>query len=337
MKALVVGGTGYTGGELLRILATHPKVDGVVVTSRMQMGRPVSEVHQNLRGISDVKFTEFNLGKADADVAFLAVPHGEGMEHAPGLLEKGIKVVDLSADYRISDKAMYEKYYVKHKNPELLKEAAYGLPELFRDKIKKARLIANPGCYTTAAILALAPMGSFNDRIDAEKVVVDAKSGTSGAGTKAETMYLHTEIDENLKSYKTIGHRHQPEMEHVLKGFIPKISVSFTPTLMPVIRGILSNAHVFCDLTDVDLRGHFEKFYRKEKFVRIVDATYTKNVTYSNWCDISVHYDIEKKRAVLVSAIDNLVKGASGQAVQNMNLIMGYGEAEGLGTAPFHP
>jgi N-acetyl-gamma-glutamyl-phosphate reductase len=337
MDALVVGGTGYTGGELLRLLLGHAKVDGLQVTSRNQAGKPVSDVHQNLRGICDLKFTEFDAGKADADIAFLAVPHGEGMDMAPKLLDRGIKVIDLSADYRISDRALYEKFYVKHKNPELLKEAAYGLPELFRDNIRKARLVANPGCYTTAAILSLAPMGAFKERIDAQKIVVDAKSGTSGAGTKAETMYMHTEVDESLKSYKTVGHRHQPEIEHILKGFIPKISVSFTPTLMPVIRGIISNAHVFGDLTGIELRAHFERFYGKEKFVRIVDATYTKNVTHSNWCDISVHYDAEKKRAVLVSAIDNLVKGAAGQAIQNMNLVMGYDEAEGLGFAPYHP
>ncbi|MFH0861535.1 MAG: N-acetyl-gamma-glutamyl-phosphate reductase [Candidatus Altiarchaeota archaeon] len=337
MKAIVVGASGYAGGDLVRILARHGKVDEVEASSRAHEGRPVSGVHQNLRGIYDKRFVPFDSSKADADVVFLAVPHGQAMEHVPKLLERGIKVVDLSADYRISDQALYEKYYVKHRSPELLKEAAYGLPELFRERIRKARLVANPGCYTTAAILSLAPMGAFKDRIDASKVVVDAKSGTSGAGTKAETVYMHTEADESMRIYKAVGHRHQPEIEHVLKAIVPNISVSFTPTLVPMIRGILSNAHVFGDLEGVDLRKHYERFYSKEAFVRVVEESYTKNVTHSNYCDISVFYDAEKKRAVLVSAIDNLIKGAAGQAVQNMNLMFGYDEAEGIDSPPYHP
>jgi N-acetyl-gamma-glutamyl-phosphate reductase len=337
MKALVVGGTGYSGGELLRILLGHSKVDDVDASSRGSAGKPVADTHQNLRGICAKKFVEFDASAADADVAFLAVPHGEAMDCAPRLLERGIKVIDLSADYRISDQALYEKYYVKHKSPELLKEAVYGLPELFRDKIRKAKLVANPGCFTTAAILSLAPLGDFKQRIDAEKVVVDAKSGTSGAGAKLQEWTQHMEVDGSLKIYKAVGHRHQPEIEHIMKRFIPDISVSFTPTLVPTIRGILSNAHVFGDFTGVDLRKHYEGFYKNEEFIRVVDAAYTKNVTYSNYCDISVHYDAEKKRAVIASAIDNLIKGAAGQAVQNMNLIMGYDEAEGIGGIPYHP
>jgi N-acetyl-gamma-glutamyl-phosphate reductase len=337
MKALVVGASGYAGADILRILLRHEKVDSVEATSRAYEGKPVSGLHQNLKGAFDGNFIGFNADKTDADVVFLAIPHGESMQQVPKLLERGIKVVDLSADYRINDQALYERYYVKHTSPNLFKEAVYGLPELFREKIKKARLVANPGCYPTAAILSLAPLGAFKDKIDASKVVVDAKSGTSGAGVKAETFYMHTEVDENLKIYKPVGHRHQPEIEHILKGFIPKISVSFTPTLMPIIRGILSNAHVFGDLSSVDLRSHFEKFYQKEGYVRVVDAACTKNVSHSNFCDISVHYDAEKKRAIIVSAIDNLVKGAGGQAVQNMNLMFGYGESTGIDALPHHP
>jgi N-acetyl-gamma-glutamyl-phosphate reductase len=337
MKALVVGGSGYTGGEVLRMLLGHPRVEKVEATSRSAAGKPVCDTHQNLRGIFDGKFSEYDPGNADADVAFLAVPHGEAMEYAPGLLDRGVKVVDLSADYRFSDPALYERAYGKHKNPELLKEAAYGLPELFRQKIKKARLVANPGCYTTAAILALVPLSAYKDRIDAGKIVVDAKSGTSGGGAKPTEFFQHSEVEGGLKVYKAVGHRHQPEIEHIVSGFIPGASVSFTPTLAPITRGILSNAHVFGDLSGADIRAHYMRYYKGERFVRVVEAANTKAVEHSNYCDISPFYDPQKKRAVIVSAIDNLVKGAAGQAVQNMNLIMGFGEGEGVDGIPYHP
>jgi N-acetyl-gamma-glutamyl-phosphate reductase len=337
MKVLVVGGSGYTGGELLRILLNHPKVDSIEAASRSYAGKPVSDVHPNLRGAYDKAFTEYSEGKVDADVVFLALPHGQSMEYAPKLLDKGVKVVDLSADYRIRDVELYERYYAKHKNPQLLAKAVYGLPELFRDEIKGCSFVANPGCYTTAAILSLAPLKDFKDRIELNRVVVDAKSGTSGAGAKPTEFLHHCEVDENLKPYKVTGHRHQPEIDHILGRLIPGISVSFTPTLVPVTRGILSNAHVYGDLTGVNLRKHYEKFYRGEGFIRMVDTAYTKNVLHSNICDISVHYDGEKQRAVLISAIDNLVKGAAGQAIQNMNLMLGYAEDEGLKGLGPHP
>jgi len=337
MKALVVGGSGYSGGELLRILRGHGKVDSVEATSRTYKGKPVSDVHTNLKGICDETFEEYDAGKADCDIAFLALPHGEGMEHAPALLQKGIKVVDLGADYRIKDAAVYERYYGKHKNPELLSKAVYGLPELFREKIRKAQLVANPGCYATAAILAIAPASKFKDKIDAERIIVDAKSGTSGAGVKPSEFLHHSEVADNIKAYKVTGHRHQPEMDSIIGQLIPHASVSFTPTLIPVVRGILSDTHMFCKLTLDDLKRQYSEFYGKERFVRIVENVYTKNVLYSNYCDISVHLDDEKGRAVIVSAIDNLVKGAAGQAVQNMNLMMGYGEAEGIDSLPYHP
>jgi len=336
MKALVVGGSGYTGGELIRILLGHPKVGDVEAMSRSHAGKPASEIHPNLRGIFDKKFLEHDPCKTDADVAFLALPHGQSMEYAPKLLESGVKVVDLSADYRIRDAGLYERYYVKHKNPELLEKAVYGLPELFRNDIKGCGLVANPGCYATAAILSLAPMRDFKGKMDL-RVIVDAKSGTSGAGAKPTEFLHHSEVDGNLKPYKVVGHRHQPEIEHILGRLIPGVSVSFTPTLAPTARGILSNAHVFCDTTAADLAEHYRRRYGRERFVRLVDTACTKNVLYSNYCDISVHYDGEKKRAVLIAAMDNLVKGAAGQAVQNMNLMMGYGEDEGLKTAPYHP
>lgn len=336
MKALVVGGSGYTGGELLRMLIAHPQVDDVKSTSRTYKGTPISDVHPNLKGILDSRFLEYDEGKVDADVAFLAVPHGQSMEFAPKLLDSGIKVVDLSADYRISDVAAYERYYEKHKSPELLKEAVYGLPELYRSDIRKARLVANPGCYPTATILGIAPLEKYKDTIRLD-IVVDAKSGTSGAGTKPSQFLHHSEVDGGLKPYKVTGHRHQPEMETVLRRHIPGISIAFTPTLVPTTRGILATIHVFGDLEVVDLPKEYSQRYRDEPFVRVVDTAYTKNVLHSNYCDISVHCDSEKKRTVIISAIDNLVKGAAGQAVQNMNLMMDYAEEEGLSQPPYHP
>jgi N-acetyl-gamma-glutamyl-phosphate reductase len=336
MKVLVVGGSGYTGGELLRLLVNHPKVDELDATSRNYCKEPISDIHPNLKGIIDKKFLEFNVGKIDADMIFLALPHGQSMDYVPKILEKGIKVVDLSADYRMRDVEVYEKYYVKHKTPELLERAVYGLPELFRDQIKGCDLVANPGCYTTAAILSIYPLEKYKSTLDF-RVIIDAKSGTSGAGVKPNEFLHHCEVDGNLKPYKVIGHRHQPEMELILKQFIPGISISFTPMLVPTTRGILSNAYVFGDLEVVDLKKHYEDTYSKDKFVRVVDIAYTKNVIYSNYCDISVHYDPEKKRIVLISAIDNLVKGAAGQAIQNMNLVLGYPEDEGLNVVGPHP
>ncbi len=337
MKALVVGGSGYTGGELLRILVNHPRVDGLETTSRTYAGHPVSNVHPNLRGVMDAEFKEYKPGREDADVVFLALPHGQSMEYAPKILDKGIKLVDLSADYRIKDRGTYEKYYVKHKNPELLENAVYGLPELFREDIIGCDFVANPGCYTTAAILSLAPMADYKNRIEPGRIIVDAKSGTSGAGAKPSEFLHHPEVDGNLKPYKVVGHRHQPEIDHVLNQLLPGVSVSFTPTLVPVERGIVSNAHVFGGLDGVDLQEHYRGYYSGERFIRIVETAHSKSTLHSNYCDISTHYDGEKHRAVLIAALDNLVKGAAGQAVQNMNIMMKYAEDEGLNAVGPHP
>ncbi len=344
MKALVVGGSGYTGAELLRILLKHERVETIEATSRTHAGAPISSVHRNLTGFTndaagfpDGRFTEFNPDRSEADVAFLALPHGESMQAVPKLLTRGIKVVDLGADYRIANQKVYEKYYAKHTSPELLKKAVYGLPELFRKKIKKAELVANPGCYATAAILSLAPLSSLGKKIDLGRVVVDAKSGTSGAGAKPTTTVHHCEANNSMTAYKVVGHRHEPEINHILSRLAPGVSVSFTPTLAPMTRGIISNAHVFGNTDAGKLAEIYSKFYSGERFIRMVDEVSTKNVIYTNLCDIATYYDSERKRAVIVSAIDNLVKGASGQAVQNMNLIMGYDESEGLDMVPAHP
>ncbi|HHQ45045.1 MAG TPA: N-acetyl-gamma-glutamyl-phosphate reductase [Candidatus Altiarchaeales archaeon] len=333
MKALVVGGSGYTGGELLRILSLHPKVDEVTATSRTYEGRDIPEAHPNLTKVLNGKFRQYK-GAGDADIVFLCLPHTKSMEAVPELLNSGVKVIDLSADYRISDKQVFEKYYCIHKNPELLKKAVYGLPELNRAKIKKASLIANPGCYVTSALLGLIPLMG-EKKLDLEHIIVDAKSGTSGAGVKP-TQFLHaSEVADNLKPYKVIGHRHQPEIDFILQGLNPNASVNFTPTLAPFSRGIQETIHIFGEIDDpVKI---FEKKYAKEPFVRVVSESTVKNVAFSNYCDIAVFYDNEKQRLVVVSSIDNLIKGASGQAVENMNLMMGYGETEGLQTLPYHP
>lgn len=247
-------------------------------------------------------------------------------------------MIDLGADYRIKDARLYEKYYgLKHESQELLEKAVYGLPEMNRKEIRKADLVANPGCFVTAALLSLLPLSEFKDRIDLSKIVVDADTGTSGAGAAPSEFTHHSEVDENLKPYKVTGHRHQPEIEHVINRVMKGAKISFTPTLAPIIRGILSRTHLFGDLEGVNPREHYARFYDKEPFIRICDIPYVKNVAYTNYCDIGAHYDKEKKRILVIGAIDNLVKGASGQAVQNMNIMSGFKEDEGLKNIPAHP
>jgi N-acetyl-gamma-glutamyl-phosphate reductase len=337
MKALVVGGSGYTGGELLRILAAHPRIEELDATSRRLAGETISDTHPNLRGVLDGKFREYKSGREDSDFVFLALPHGKSMEYAPEILDKGIKLVDLSADYRISDKKVYERYYCKHISPELLEKAVYGLPELYREKIKDGEFIANPGCYSTAAILSIAPLKEHAKEIFTEHIVVDAKSGTSGAGANPKAELMHAQCTEGMQVYKAVGHRHQPEIEHILRNSFSDISVSFTPSLAPMSRGILSNTHIFFKKSPTDVEKTFKKFYKDEPFIRFVGEASTKSVIHSNLCDISIRVDDEKGRLVVSAAIDNLIKGAAGQAVQNMNLMMGYEEDEGLQEIPFNP
>jgi len=336
MKAQVLGGSGYTGGELIRILLGHPAIDEIEATSRRYEGKPFSKVHPNLSGFTDASFKAYKKGDVDADIVFAALPHGESLNTVPTLFEAGIPVIDLSADYRIADTSLYESYYTKHTSPELLEEAVYGLPELFRSDIAGAKLIANPGCYVTAAILSLAPLAKAKGA-DIGKVIVDAKSGTSGAGAAAKTFTLFSEVSENPKPYSVTGHRHEPEINHILQKLDDGFAVSFTPTLMPTVRGILSHAHVYGDFTQDGLESAYEKSYADEPFIRLVEAAYPKAVWGTNLCDISVHADEKNGRAVLISALDNLVKGAAGQAVQNMNIMMGRQETKGLDRVPYHP
>lgn len=337
MEVTVVGASGYSGSELLRILARHSKVDNINATSRQYEGKKVASLHQNLLGVYDKEFMPLDEKTLGVDLVFLATPHGESMNLAPSLIEKGVKVIDLSADYRFKDVKLYEKFYQKHTSPNLCSKAVYGLPEVYRKEIKKAQLVANPGCYPTSVILGLLPLAGFKKKFDLKKITVDAMSGTSGAGMKAGEFLHHSEVNENLKPYNIGKHRHRPEMELILEDqFKEDVRISFTPTIVPIIRGIQSNIHVYGD-GDVNLLEHYKKFYTKEFFVRIIEAPNVKNVANTNYCDIGLWYDENSSQAVIISVIDNLVKGAAGQAVQNMNIMQGFEETTGLTTIAGHP
>jgi len=339
IKVGIVGGTGYTGVELLRLLAQHPQVELKAITSRSEAGMPVSQMFPNLRGRVDLPFTEptiENLG--DCDVVFFATPNGVAMKQVPELLEKGIKVIDLAADYRLKNPAEWQKWYgMAHASENLLAEAVYGLPEVNREAIKNARLVANPGCYPTAVQLGFLPLLKAG-LVDPQSLIADAKSGVSGAGRKAEVHTLLCENADNFKAYGVAGHRHHPEIVEALenisgqKGVFEQII--FVPHLVPMIRGMLSTIYV--DLTEagaaIDLQALYEQFYANEAFVDVMPAgssPETRSVRGANQLRIALHKPSPNKLIVL-SAQDNLVKGAAGQAVQNMNIMFGFAEDEGL-------
>ena len=318
MRAYVIGGSGYTGREVLRILSRHPKVDDIVVSSTRFAGRKVSELHPSLT--SELVFSEFDLDAVNAsEIAFCCVPHRKSMEIVPQVTTK---IVDLSADFRLKDEKVYEGYYgVKHACPTLLKESVYGLPEYYRQKIRKARLVANPGCYPTGAILACKPLV---DNFKVEHLIIDAKSGVSGAGREEEGELTRFVREENLKAYKIVGHQHTPEIEQELG-----VRVSFTPHLVPLNQGIFTTVHALTDANPEKVRDVFEKKFAHEPFVKIVDDPDLSSVRNTNFCHIG-GFKSDGKRLVITSAIDNLVKGASGQAVQNMNVMLGFDETAGL-------
>ncbi|WP_290900101.1 N-acetyl-gamma-glutamyl-phosphate reductase [Ferroglobus sp.] len=332
IKIGIVGGTGYTGGELLRILATHPKAEIVAVSSRKDEGKKIYEVHPHLKGFYDVEFVLPELKNfEDCNVVFTAVPHGEAMKYVPQFLEVGIKVIDLSADYRLKKEVYEEVYGKKH---EAYVEAVYGLTELHREEIKKANLVANPGCYPTGAILAAAPLA---EKELIERVIFDSKSGITGAGASPTDFTHYPNLHESIVPYKITEHRHYYEMLQELKALQEDIRISFTPQVFPGSRGILTNAHIFLrgDLEEEEIKRIYEKFYKGCKFIRFQESVKLIYVRGSNFCDISIHKG--KDREVIISAIDNLVKGASGQAVQNMNVMFGLEEDEGLNYPPLFP
>jgi N-acetyl-gamma-glutamyl-phosphate reductase len=344
LKVGIVGASGYTGVELARILSSHPEIELSVATSRQYAGKPLSEVFPNLRKRVDLVCE--NLGPEElvdrADFFFTAVPHKTAMDIVPQLLEAGKKVVDLSADFRIRDVTVYEQWYQPHSSAKYVDEAVYGLPEFYRDRIKNARLTANPGCYPTSIALGLAPL-LREKLIDPATLVIDSKSGTSGAGRAAGVGTLFCEVTDGFKAYKVGGtHRHIPEIEQelsVLAG--TSVTVSFTPHLLPISRGILSTMYAVCTSTDEEaVQKLYETTYANEPFVRVCPAgTFpaTQHVRGSNCCDIGIKLDSRTGRVIVMAAIDNIAKGASGQAVQNMNLMNGFEETCGLLGVPFFP
>ena len=343
IKVAVLGATGYAGIELVRILSQHPEVELKVLGSHSFDGQPISEVYQNFAHILDMTCEELDLDKvAQCDVAFTALPHGASKDVIPSLIEKGIKVIELSGDFRYDDIKIYEKWYgTEHSSPELLSEAVYGLCELYRDKVKKARLIGNPGCYTTCSILGAYPVLK-SGLGKSENIIIDAKSGVTGAGRGLGLPLHFCECTENTKAYKVATHRHTSEIEQELsKAAGEEVMISFTPHLIPQKRGILSTIYVNLNkpCTTEELVNIYKDFYKDEFFVRVKDAgklPETKHVAGSNFVDIGVVVDERLNRAVIVSAIDNIYKGAAGQAVQNMNLMFGLDEKTGIDNAGFY-
>jgi len=334
IKVGIVGGTGYTGIELMRILAQHPQAELAVITSRKEAGVPVAKLFPSLRGAVSLEFSD--PGKGDlgrCNVVFFATPNTVAMSEARALVEAGVRVVDLSADFRIRAVTEWEKWYkVKHAARELLAEAVYGLPEVHRAKIKGARLVANPGCYPTAVQLGLLPLVEAGV-VDLDHLIADAKSGVSGAGRKTEEHLLFSEASDNFKAYGVAGHRHFPEIRQELEAAAGRnIGLTFVPHLTPMIRGIY--ATLYARITkDIDFQRLFEERYRGEPFVDVLPAGSepdTRSVRAANVCRIAVHRPHGGDMLVVISVIDNLVKGASGQAVQNMNIMYGFEETLGL-------
>lgn len=334
IKVGIVGGTGYTGVELMRLLAVHPQVRLQAITSRSNAGKAVANEYPNLRGIVDLDFTVPDMDSyRDCDLVFFATPNATAMKEAETLLAAGIKMIDLAADFRIKDIPLWEKWYgEKHTCPDLVEEAVYGLPEMNREAIKSARLVANPGCYPTAVILAMLPLLKHG-LIEPASIIADCKSGTSGAGRKANVGTAFCEITDSFKAYGVAGHRHLPEIQQVLKSVSPSADLVFTPHLLPIIRGIHATVYADGKGSDGNVQQIFEDFYRDEAFVDVMPAgshPETRSVKGANFCRIAVHYLEQSNKYVVLSVIDNLVKGAAGQAVQNMNLMFGINETTGL-------
>jgi LysW-gamma-L-alpha-aminoadipyl-6-phosphate/LysW-L-glutamyl-5-phosphate reductase len=348
MRIGIIGGSGYVGSELLRLLLMHPQVEVTMVTSRQQAGEFVFNVHPNLRGITQLKFVPQDMAELqkNCDLVFTATPHGGSQNLVPKLLEAGLKVIDMSADFRLKNPVDYETYYGwKHVHPEMLKDAAYGLPELHREEIKKAKLVACPGCEATAAILGLAPIVKAG-LIDKDHVVVDLKVGSSGSGSKPTPASHHPERSSGVRPYKVVGHRHIAEVEQELAPLGEPVKISFTPHAVNIIRGILATIHTFPKqkIENKDLWKAFRGMYGNEPFIRIVkylkgpyQLPDPKTTMGTNYCDVGFEIDEHANRLILFSALDNMVKGAAGQGVQCLNLVMGIDETTGLKSTGFHP
>lgn len=338
----VIGATGYTGAELVRLLIGHPDVTITLLTSRQYSGNRFDEIYPSMTGVTDLVLESYSLETVceKTDAVFTALPHKLPMEIVPALIENGIKVIDLSADFRFKDVAAYEAYYQPHTASDLLDKAVYGLCEVYADEIRKTDLIGNPGCYPTCAMLPLIPL--LEEGIVApDSIVVDSKSGVSGAGRSLSLTTHYCEVTESFKAYKVGSHRHAPEMEDILSQVVgEKISLTFVPHLIPMSRGMLTSSYTTLtkDASDPDIFDILKTYYKRRPFIRILDQNRmpdTRHVRGSNFCDIGFKSDLRTGRLILVSAIDNLVKGASGQAVQNMNLMLGFEETRGLDKPPY--
>ncbi|OXL28577.1 N-acetyl-gamma-glutamyl-phosphate reductase [Psychrobacter sp. DAB_AL32B] len=354
ISAAIVGGTGYTGIELIRLLSAHPEVSIDLLTSRSEAGTRADEIFPSLRGISDIVFSDLGDNTLatlqKCDVVFFATPHGVAMKQAEALTQAGVKVIDLAADFRLQSLADFEHWYQQsHACPELLKKAVYGLPEINRDKIASALIVGNPGCYPTTAILGLKPIIDTQNQqakqLIESRIVIDAKSGVSGAGRQASIALNYAETTDNFKAYSVEGHRHLPEIEQGVAQLLESHfahRIRFLPHLVPMIRGMLSSIHM--ELTEagaaIDWQPVFEKSYASEPFIDVMPKGLypdTRSVRASNRLRIAVHQDNERAELTVIVVQDNLVKGAAGQAVQNMNVMFGFDETQGLNFAPIIP
>lgn len=338
LRIAIVGASGYSGEELIRLLIRHPEVEITCITSRQEAGKTAGAVFPRYREC-ELLFSKPDVSEISekADMAFLALPHGLAKDYAVPLLENNIKVIDISADFRLHDEAIYEKYYkTVHPAPELLKKSVYGLPEIYREEIKNASLIACPGCYPTSILLPLIPLLN-KSLVELDFILANSLSGVTGAGRKVDASFIFPECNESMRAYAVTGHRHLPEIEQELQiaAGVDKIQINFIPHLIPVNRGILSTI-VLQAKANVNLQTTLQclkDFYKNESFIRVLDAGQqadTKNVTMTNTCEISCNFDERTNRIILTSAIDNLCKGAAGQAVQNMNIMAGFKESQGL-------
>ena len=335
IKIAIVGGTGYTGVELLRLLALHPHADVRAITSRKEAGTKVAEMFPSLRGRYEVAFSDpAGTNLKAVDLVFFATPHGVAMSQAQELVDAGVRIIDLAADFRLTDPKLFERWYkMPHGAPNLLAEAAYGIPEMNREAIRKARIVGNPGCYPTAVQLGFLPLIEAGV-VDTDHLIADCKSGVSGAGRKAELNLTYSEAADNFAAYALGGHRHLPEILQGLNRLSKTpVKVVFTPHLVPMIRGIVATLYAPLKSLDVDLQALYERRYRDEPFVDVMPAGSspdTRSVRGSNVLRIAVHRPAGSDLAVVLAAEDNLVKGASGQAIQNMNLMFGLPETTGL-------
>jgi len=343
-KVGIIGATGYTGVELLRLLLHHPEVEVTALTSQKYAGVSIDQVFPSLMKHLQLKCEELAVDQISkkTDFIFTAVPHKTAMEIVPLFCRQGKRVVDLSADFRFKDAGVYERWYQKHTSADLLPESVYGLPELHRDKIRNAKIVGNPGCYPTGALIGLIPLVE-KGMVSLENIVIDSKSGVSGAGRDVVLESLFCEVNEGVKAYKIFEHRHLPEIEQELSEMTQKkVAVTFVPHLIPIDRGILTTIYLILTKKwkTEEVLNAFQEHYQKEPFIRIYPKgklPNTKDVRGSNYCDIGVKVNEADGRTVIITAIDNLVKGASGEAVQNMNIMLGYPEIMGLEALPLSP